>query len=554
MYLEFFRFKEPPFRLSPDPRFFFFSEKHEEAFSHIIYGLKEGNGFIVITGEVGTGKTTLCRLLLSKIEPSVRTALLFNTQLSTLELLQGINQEFGLKWRSRSKKILLDGLNHFLTDLASKGGQALLIIDEAQLLSVECLEEIRLLSNLETEKNKLIQILLIGQPELNAKLEMTELRQLKQRISLRCEIRPLDRSETAAYIKARVQVASGEDAVLFDPKGVDLIYRFSSGFPRLINVIADRSLLAAFVASKEYVTTSHVRQAIHDLEGRLDVPKHETDQKYTAMIQDLKKWLLENKKRVIWGASGGVLFIILLWVAFLWRDPKPELKGATSVPADQESFARAMAMRFDETGIFRVDNISDTTRAAYLTLLNLWVSIASEPRWISAGMEDLFQWMEENRLQSYSVPLEINKILSLDYPVIFSAAKEGGVHYQVLSKVMGEEAIVLDPLAGKKRIPLHQLAQEWKGSGIIIWKELEGVRLPLSTSGSGSSPSIRKIQEALQKGGLFPSPIDGIWTPLFSKALRFYQQREGLEENGFFGPEVHLVLAKRTNKQSPTLQ
>ncbi len=265
MYLSFFGFREPPFQLSPDPRFFFYSKKHQEAFSHILYGIKERKGFIVITGEVGTGKTTLCRLLLATLDSSIRTALLFNPQWTALELLQSINQDFGLTGKGETKKALLDELNRFLIDLLGRGGTALLIIDEAQLLTVECLEEIRLLSNLETDRSKLIQILLIGQPELNEKLARHELRQLRQRISVMWEVKPLDRDEVAAYLALRIEMAGGKGRVVFAPKAIDRIDEYSGGFPRLINIIADQALLAGYVAETTFLSDSIVRQAIDEL-------------------------------------------------------------------------------------------------------------------------------------------------------------------------------------------------------------------------------------------------------------------------------------------------
>lgn len=266
MYLKYFGFSTPPFKLVPDPHFFFSSKNHDEAISHIQYGLKERKGFIVIVGEVGTGKTTLCRLLLGRLDPSFQTALLFNPQLSAIELLQSINQDFGLKGKSRSKKNLIDELNHFLLGLLSQGKSALLIIDEAQLLSIGCLEEIRLLSNLETDQEKLIQILLIGQPELKEKLAFRSLRQLKQRISLVHEIGPLGREEVGLYIASRIKVAGGAHSVTFAPRAMDRIFSFSGGFPRLINIAADQALLAAYVANATYVAESLVGQAIKELE------------------------------------------------------------------------------------------------------------------------------------------------------------------------------------------------------------------------------------------------------------------------------------------------
>ncbi|MFQ5455753.1 MAG: ExeA family protein [Nitrospirota bacterium] len=265
MYKEFFQFSAPPFNLTPDTQFFYFSHKHEDAFSNLLYGIKERKGFMAITGEVGTGKTTLCRLLLKRLDANIKTSLIFNPNLTTIELLQAINQDFGIKNSFRSKKRLVDELNNFLLKELTAGGNAVLIIDEAQNLRTECMEEIRLLSNLETEREKLIQIILMGQPELNAKLSLKSLRQLDQRISIRYNIRPLDVGETRDYITHRIKTAGNKDTLLFTSDSINKIHQFTKGVPRLINIVCDKALLAAYVSELKIVTGNIIEKAIDDL-------------------------------------------------------------------------------------------------------------------------------------------------------------------------------------------------------------------------------------------------------------------------------------------------
>ena len=285
MYQQFFQFRRLPFQLTPDPHFFFFTARHEEAFNQAFFGVKERKGFMVLTGEVGTGKTTLSRLLIEHVGQHTRSALLFNPNLTTVELLQSINHDFGIADQSYSKKVLTDTLNQFLLEQLLHGGNALLIIDEAQTLPIECLEEIRLLSNLETPRAKLLQILLIGQPELGDKLALPQLRQLNQRITIRANLTPLEPQEVVDYIQFRLWRAGGREAVHFEPAALDLVVRYSGGIPRLVNAICDRALLAAYVRGTRLINGHLMYQAIGELKPML--PETESPPAYlTEEVRD----------------------------------------------------------------------------------------------------------------------------------------------------------------------------------------------------------------------------------------------------------------------------
>jgi general secretion pathway protein A len=266
MYEAFFGLKENPFTLSPDPRYLFLSPQHREALNCLIYGIHERKGFMVITGGIGTGKTTLCRSLLAGLDDSVATALVFNPALSDLELLKTVNQEFGIRMgRGRgTKKRYLDALNAFLMDNFAAGKNAVLLIDEAQNLPHGVMEQIRMLSNLETVREKLIQIILLGQPELMRLLALPSLRQLNERITVRYDLRPLARQDVQRYIEHRLVTAGGAGA-LFDPGGLGAICRASRGIPRRINAICDRALLVAYGRDLKTVDRRTVRAAIRDI-------------------------------------------------------------------------------------------------------------------------------------------------------------------------------------------------------------------------------------------------------------------------------------------------
>ncbi len=267
MYREFYGLKEKPFNVTSDPSFLFLSRRHKEAFSHLIYGIEERKGFLEITGEIGTGKTTLCRALLNRLNNKTKTAFVFNPNLSGLQLLQMVMEDLGLKSIRNNKMELYRQLNKFLIEQLTLGNNVVLIVDEAQNLRANLLEEIRLLSNLETEKEKLIQIVLVGQPELQKKLDKTSLRQLKQRIGVRYHMLPLDKDEVSLYIQHRLKVAGSIGGIEFGEGAIDEIYNYSYGTPRLINILCDKALLLGYVLEAKTIDEGIIKKSVSEIEG-----------------------------------------------------------------------------------------------------------------------------------------------------------------------------------------------------------------------------------------------------------------------------------------------
>jgi general secretion pathway protein A len=312
MYTNFYNLKEKPFEITPDPRFLYLSESHREGLAHLIYAVNERKGFTVITGEVGTGKTVLVQTLLTKLNGKTRTAYLFNPKLGPTDFLNFICEDLGLRGVRRYKGQCLNILHSFLLNCYTLKENVVVIIDEAQNLDLQLLEEVRLLTNLETSKSKLLQVILIGQPELDEILNRQDCRQLKQRVSLRFHVRPLSKEETKEYIKHRLTRAGGADTDLFAPKALDRIYRYSKGIPRLINIVCDNALLIGYAVDQKIIGEKIIREVIENLEG----PVVKTNQKRRHMVRLVLLGIL------------GLLALFALWEYGIFGKVKIELSQA----------------------------------------------------------------------------------------------------------------------------------------------------------------------------------------------------------------------------------
>ena len=268
VYLDYYGLSDPPFDITPNPRFLFYSAKHREAFNHLLYGIRERKGFIQLTGEVGAGKTTLCRALLENLDPGhYATALILNPVMSAEELVKTVALEFGLPVHGLDRLDMLGVINQFLLQQVERNRETVLIIDEAQDLTDELLEQVRLLSNLETDDRKLLQIVLMGQPELRDRLNHPRMRQLRQRITVRYHLMPLNRGEVSQYVQHRLHVCGGNGIPNFTRLALWRVYQYSRGIPRLVNAICDKALLAGFVAQNERIDFRIIGRAVRELEG-----------------------------------------------------------------------------------------------------------------------------------------------------------------------------------------------------------------------------------------------------------------------------------------------
>ena len=268
MYLNFYGLKENPFNVTSDPSFLYLSNSHREALSHLLYGIKERKGFLEITGEIGAGKTTLCKALLCRLDSNTKTSFILNPNLSEIQLLEAILEDFGLRPTRRTKISFLRQLNNFLMDELKGNCNVVLILDEAQNLKLPTLEAVRLLSNLETDKQKLFQIILVGQPELKRKLNSPSLVQLRQRISVRFHINPLEKDEIDKYINHRLGVAGSSGDIHFTETALDKIFIYSGGIPRIINIVCDKALLTGLVLETKEISADIIEKSIHEIEGK----------------------------------------------------------------------------------------------------------------------------------------------------------------------------------------------------------------------------------------------------------------------------------------------
>ncbi len=300
MYESFFNLKKKPFDLVPNPEFLFMSRSHRRALIHLDYGIHERAGFILLTGEVGSGKTTLIRDLIKKRPAGVLLSKIFNTSVNFEQFLAMVNDDFGLEAHGKDRTELLRDLNDFLIEQYSLGNRPTLIIDEAQNLTPELLEDIRMLSNLEADDAKLLQIIIVGQPELRKTLSLPSLLQLRQRISINCHLAPLSRPELEEYILHRLEIAGNREAVTFCPNSMDIIYRYSRGIPRLINIICDFLMLSAFAEETHEIDEDMVKDVIGDLD-------FENQFWESGLPDESEMFHFQGEKSKPGGKSGGVM-------------------------------------------------------------------------------------------------------------------------------------------------------------------------------------------------------------------------------------------------------
>ncbi|TYP00286.1 general secretion pathway protein A [Geothermobacter ehrlichii] len=552
MYLQHFGFERKPFNITPNPDFIFLSGTHKEAFAHLLYGIQNHCGFIEITGEVGTGKTTVLRTLLNQLaDDRYRLALIFNPSLSAIELMRNIVREFGIAGAGDSLDDLQQGLNRFLLEENRVGRTVVLIIDEAQNLAPEVLEQIRLLSNLETETDKLIQIVLVGQPELASMLDREELRQLRQRITVRYRLEPMVPEDVVRYIEHRIAVAGGRARGLFDKGALKCIVERTGGNPRLINVLCDRALLAAYADDAGIVERRHVRQVLVEL-GR----------------EGAERGL--GRRRRLWWSVGFVLVLggFLLALALLsdtlnrfgdTEDPQAgrwSLSQGGALPEKGPSGATAVAAARQTPAVgelyARVDGIrrqlatvssGRSPAPGIVRLASLW-GVALETG-DETPLPELMAACRRRGLTLTRFDGSLDDLLKFDLPVLLELTLPGEAEprYLVLLSRRGDSFRVFPEQVGQGRLTKDELAGLWSGRAYLLWKNHE--EIPFVGSRGQRGAAVTRLQRLLARGGYARGLSSGVYDEPTIEAVTRFQAEAGLVQDGRVGPQSLILLYRR---------
>ncbi|MEO5686054.1 MAG: AAA family ATPase [Burkholderiaceae bacterium] len=553
MYSPFFGLKQKPFSIAPDPRYLFMSERHREALAHLLYGVQGGGGFVLLTGEIGAGKTTVCRCFLEQIPPRCNVAYIFNPKLSALELLITVCHEFGIKFPPLTAagapptvKDYVDGLNEYLLRTHAVGQNNVLIIDEAQNLSPDVLEQLRLLTNLETSERKLLQIVLIGQPELRGMLARPELEQLAQRVIARYHLDALSEKETTQYISHRLAVAGLKGGIPFDGGALHRIHQLTRGVPRRINLLCDRALLGAYATAKSRVDCTIVDKAAGEVFGTEVQPR----------TLPARWWPL--------ALGGGVLVGAAAMAAVQWgtRDkaPAPVVAAANAASVARPGVPKAPAA---VASTLPTAASAATPRVHSIDELEALLARASHdehdalrtlaPEWalqLGDGDPCALAAQQDVRCLRAHGGLALLRLLARPSVLVLRDAQDRPLHV-VLAGLGHDEATLL---VGKSalQVPLALLTTAWRGDFITYWRVPPGYSVPLSLGSHGPLVDAVGAQLAAGLGAPAPAPEHVFDATLRSRVAAF-QQTQGLTADGVVGPTTLMQINRASGVAEPWL-
>ena len=554
MYLHFFNLRESPFNLTPDPRFLFLSAQHEDALTHLLYGIYERKGFIEITGEVGTGKTVLCRVLLERLDKTVSTALIFNSYLTKMELLQAITADFGLQPHETTSKGYIDVLNEYLLSEFAAGHNAVVVIDEAQNLEPTVLEQLRMLSNLETERVKLLQIVLVGQPELHAKLATLQMRQLEQRIAVRFHIHELTRTETEQYITHRMSVAGAAHTVIWSRRALRLIHHYTGGIPRRINLLCDRVLMTAFVRETHRVSAAIVRRSAQEL---------------ASPWQSKRLYWL---RRATLGVGVGLGLLALLGGGvFLWPTvqtqwyprvmeqvwaltrhttppPPASLPSPAPLPLSIPEPASPVAPVLATPVLVPPPSPLEIDVGLAQTLWRAKIQAEEQGTRFHPGALTSWETILTNTAKGLGLDVmtwqtSIWQLQSLTRPCFVEVLPEPSVsrpELWVLVRGVTEGVLIYQEPEGLLTVPLQRLQQAWSGKAYLTLEESKYRGVPLAPGMVGER--VRLLQQTLKEFGYLSSVPSGQFDAQTQQAVKRFQRANQLGDDGRVGRRTLMIL------------
>ena len=527
MYTSFFGLKEKPFSITPDPRYLFMSERHAEALAHLMYGVNEAGGFVQLTGDIGTGKTTLVRTMLEKMPQHADVAVILNPRISPQELLLSICQELAIvvsEAAATSSKALVDMLNVRLLAAHAQGRRVIVIVDEAQNLSADTLEQVRLLTNLETPSAKLMQIILIGQPELRDVLAHSGLKQLAQRITGRYHLAPLTRDDSIAYARHRLKIA-GATGEIFTGSALREVYRLTAGVPRLINVVCDRALLGAYTEDQHRIDAATVRRAASEVFGKPISPR----------------WIL-------WAGAGTAAVAVVTLAIAAQHLQLSDVNTKSTTPSSEAAAAPVAPLiapvnatvpaAADIATLLAAEQPQTTIEAAFATLLTLWgATFSSDVRPCeqaqSQGLECVYQKGSWGQLRI------------LDRPVILSLTDDAGrAHQVVLTKLSDASAFVViggTTNAVPQEVSLSSLSRYWLGDYLLLWRPQVAEQRALAIGMRGNEVRwLRRSLDSLEK--VSDAPDSDYYNEALAKRVEEFQRTHRLTVDGIAGTQTQIAL------------
>jgi general secretion pathway protein A len=543
MYTSFFGLSEKPFAITPDPRYLFLSERHAEALAHLLYGINESGGFIQLTGEVGTGKTTVVRTLLSRIPQHADVAVILNPRITPTEFLLSICEELGVEIGATERdsvKSMVDALNRRLLAAHSEGRRVTVIVDEAQNLSPSVLEQVRLLTNLETPTQKLLQIILIGQPELAEMLDRNELRQLAQRITGRYHLSPLSREETRDYVRHRVRVA-GVSADLFTKGALREIHRLSGGIPRIVNVVCDRALLGAYTRELRSVNAALIRRAAGEVYGRRYFPRWAS-------------WLTAGLTVAVIAAAIYIPWHLWLPAPAVAAHAPPVVPASAVSPgpastAAPEAPPASVSPPAPNLDALLAANAATTTEAgAFRRLLALWGTALT-------GDQDPCGQASKAGLACLDQHGSWAQVRMLNRPAVLTLTDEGGTRHHVVLTALDDQTATLTLGERSEQLPIEALAHYWFGDFTVVWRP-KSPRIRLLSIGS-SGDEVRWLRRKLSalRGTSVDPERDDVYDQALANSVAAFQRQHRLVADGIAGILTQVVLdATLADPQSPLLE